>query len=195
MKYALFVLTIFFLIACSEPKKESIDNVSVLNEASTKLKILNLYPETIYDLNKKVQIKFGNDSANFAIFKRFDDTLSLIRSELIESTGGYTRLGEYINAPAIEDVHAYFYEESKGSQFFFNSLNQFNTELSIIFPESSFMQELDQKFNILIKMYGLKSREMIFNNLSIGEAVILLESIRSRVALEQTNYLLLRVKE
>lgn len=176
------------LIACSEKDK--------INTASTKLKVLDLYAENIYDLNKRIQIQSNSDSANLGLFTSFDDTLKLIRDELIGTSGGYTRLGEYANLLAEKEVEEYFYGSSDNgatrSESLFEGVRRFDARLKRIRPTARFSEKLDKRFSILMKPYGLKSKQMIFKNLNISEAVAIIESVRSHVAIEQTEYLLMK---
>jgi hypothetical protein len=155
---------------------------------------LDLYAENIYGLNKSIQTP--SDSANLSLFTSFDDTLKQIRDELIAASGGYTRLGEYANPPAEKEVEAYFYGSPNNGatrcESFFEGVRRFDARLKMIRPESRFSEKLDKRFGILIKPFGLKSKQMIFKDLNISEAVAIIESIRSHVAIEQTEYLLMK---
>lgn len=186
MRYYLYTVMCCCLIACSKKDK--------INTASTKLKVLDLYAENIYDLNKSIQTQ--SDSANVALFTSFDDSLKQIRDELIAASGGYTRLGEYANLPAEKEVEEYFYGSTDNGatrcESFFEGVRRFDARLKMIWPESRFSEKLDKRFGILMKAYGLKSKQMIFKDLNISEAVAIIESIRCHVAIEQTEYLLMK---
>lgn len=201
MKYYLSLLFYFILAACSE--KEKIDYSSTeqkanekINNASTKLKVLDVVAEQIYMLNKDIESISTTDSVSMQVFMSFDDTLKQIRDELIANAGGYTKLGEYANLPAEKEVEQYFYGKTSyrtnAGDYFFKSLQAFDDQLKKIRPKSRFLEKLDQRFNVLKNPYGLESKESVFKNLNISEAVALLESIRSHVAIEQTEYLLVK---
>ena len=176
--------------SCSKKEKE----YQRINESATKLKIFGVHAERIYELNAQVLFKDSLLKQNVHFFQTVDDSLNLIQEELISATGGFTEMGEYFNAPAIGHVDDYFYGKTyfrnNSHQFFFQTLNTFLEELNKLDPKSELEGDLDQRFDILLKHYQLKSRELIFKNMAINEAVQFIQGIRSEIALEQTRFVL-----
>ncbi len=192
MKNCFVVSFCLCLVSCISQEDEK----NRLNMAATRLAVMDVRPERIYDLNDALVSE--NDSLTITeethFFKVFDDTLQLIKDELISASGGYTEQGEYMNLPAINYVNAYFYEEThfrdNSHKFFFQSLNLFLGDLKKANEESQFKERFDKKIMVLKDHYGLTEKELLFRGLSLSEAVELLESIRKDVAIEQTEYLI-----
>jgi len=137
----------------------------------------------------KFENKDSSISQSIHFFKVADDTLKIIRDELIEATGGYTENGDYYNSPAINYVNNYFYgktfRRNNASKIFFKTIDRLCINISAHYPKSTFEKNFNYRINALINNYGLESREALFKDLSIHEAVLLIEFIRADIALEQ----------
>lgn len=175
-------------ISCSDSGSEK----ERMNQSATKLQVMDVTTERIYDLNQ--MIKHDSIKKDLRFFYSMDDTLEQIRDELISAAGGYTELGQYFNLPASNYVEDYFYGEThfrnNSHKYFFGSLNEFIKKLKEVYPQSTFEQRINHKFQILIDYYGLQTKELIFKKMTLNEAVELIESFRKAIALEQTEYLI-----
>jgi hypothetical protein len=117
-----------------------------------------------------------------------------MRDELISAAGGFTKEGLYFNAPAYNYVNDYFYGKtnfrSNSHQFFFSNLNSLINNLKQLAPDNKFPENIEGVFLMLKEHYGLNNRNDLFKNLSINEAVELIEGFRRKVAHAQYEYIL-----
>ncbi len=192
------VIVFFFLLSIVSCSVKDTDNQRI-NEAATKLQLFGTHSESIYLFNEELLGDFDNlQKGKYVFFKSAIDSLALIRDELISAAGGYTELGQYFNPPAINYVDDYFYGETyfrnNSHQFFFATLNKFFDDLKKLDANSGFEKDLNNRTDILIKHYELKSRELIFKNLAVNEAVELIDKLRAEITLEQTKCILRQKK-
>ncbi|MDZ7848152.1 MAG: hypothetical protein U5L96_16140 [Owenweeksia sp.] len=157
---------------------------------------MDIEVDKVYEMNKRlISDRDTVTGSELKIFKSIDDTLCRIENELIETTGGLTeKSGDYFNLPATKYVQDYFYRKTyrrnKAIYFFFNSLDNFLEEYEKINPENKFAEGVYKKFLILEKYYGLSDKGDLFKNLSLDQAIEIIESFRKEIALEQTRYLI-----
>ncbi len=191
MNRILSALSILLLISsCSN------EDVNRINEASTKLDMFGLHAESLLAFNSSI-LTSEDSLKKYSFFVSAIDSLAVLRDELISATGGYTRMGQYFDPPAYNHVESYFYGETyfrnNSHKFFFRIVDRFIETLNR-HPGQTYQQDFEKRFDILLEHYELGSRENLFRNLSINEAVELIEKIRSEIAFEQTKMILKKKK-
>jgi hypothetical protein len=193
MKY-LYSLLLLATFSCSS--SDSVEEKNRINESALKIRLFDVSADQIYQQNIKL-IKQNNVpelEKSIIVFKQFDDSLQLVRDELISAAGGYTTEGLYFNAPAYNYVQDYFYGETafrnNSHQFFFSTLDNLSQNLNQLLPATKPTKEIENKFDILQKHYGINNRNELFKSLSINEAVELIEAFRRQVAISHQEYVI-----
>ncbi len=160
-----------------------------------KVRVMDIKVEDIYDLNQKLE-KDSSHTKALELFRAMDETLLDIEYTLIETAGGWTEeKGDYFNLPAYSHVEKFFYQKTGNKQngilWLYNSLASFVESYDSMYPENDLANKLALKFHHLDSMYGgLSDTENLFKNLSLDEAVEILEGFRKEIALELTRYLI-----
>ncbi|MBC5992707.1 hypothetical protein [Pontibacter cellulosilyticus] len=194
MKFFYYLPLLAITLSCNSD--DSSNEESRINESAIKIRVLDLRSEQIYQ--QSLQLIKGKNSAELAEsikpFLQFDDSLQLIKDELISAAGGYTTEALYYNAPAFNYVDDYFYGETafrnNSHEFFFATLERLNQEINSLSLNTKLSETLEERFAILQKRYGVSDRRELFKNLSISEAVELIEAIRRQVAMGHQEHVI-----
>ncbi|NEM96233.1 hypothetical protein [Pontibacter burrus] len=194
MKLLHYLPLLLITLSCSSG--DSSREKSRLNESAIKVRVLDLRSEQIYKQSQ--QLIKGKNSAELVEsikpFLQFDDSLQLIKNELITIAGGYTEEAFYYNVPAFNYVEDYFYGETafrnNSHDFFFATLERLNQEINRLSLNTRFSVTLEERFTILQERYGVEDRKYLFKNLSISEAVELIEAIRRQAAIGHQEHVI-----
>jgi len=194
MKLLYYLPLLGITLSCSSCDSSSEKNR--INESAIKVRVLDLRSEQIYQQSQQL-IKEKNSLElveSIKPFLQFDDSLQLIKEELISAAGGYTEEALYYNAPAFNYVEDYFYGETafrnNSHDFFFTTLERLNQEIIRLALNTKLSEILEERFTILQERYGVKDRKHLFKDLSISEAVELIEAIRRQAAISHQEHVI-----
>jgi hypothetical protein len=207
MRLAIIIIMVSSCGINTNNKKITLECDSISNErlnlSFQKIQIFKLQNDFLHELNDELYDILSEKEPSIIDRKvKFDSTileLKTLRSELIATSGGQTKNGNLINPNGIKYVNEFFYGETaygnNSHKRFFQIIENFSNEIKTINGTSFFKKLFNERIDFLIKFSNLKTQSDLFRDLTVVEAITIIDRVITEIRIEEYRYLLQVFKE